>query len=72
MSGITEFAYFVELDSGIEVTVYLPRNRRYMVDLIHGILSTVHGKRVIDIGEQLQVQIVGVMEDERRIVGERI
>lgn len=25
VSGIALFAYFVELDSGIEVTVYLPR-----------------------------------------------
>ena len=66
---MTEFAYFIELESGIEVTVYLPRERRYIVDAIHGTLSTMHGKRVVDIGERLQVQIVGVMEDERRIIG---
>lgn len=49
ISGIAEFAYFVELDSGIEVTVYLPRYSRYIVDGVTGILASVRGQRVAQI-----------------------
>jgi len=72
VSGIAEFAYFVELDSGIEVTVYLPRERRYIVDSVRGVLSTTQGKRITSIGEKLQVEVTGVIQDERRIVGEQV
>lgn len=65
---MTEFAYFIELASGIEVTVYLPRERRYIIDPMEGILSTAQGKRIVQIGEKLKVEITGVMNDERRIV----
>lgn len=72
VAGIAEFAYFVELESGIEVTVYLPRERRYIIDPMEGILSTVQGKRIVQIGEKLKIEITGVMNDERRIVGELV
>jgi ribonuclease R len=72
VAGIAEFAYFVELASGIEVTVYLPRERRYIIDPIEGVLSTIQGKRIVQVGEKLKVEITGIMNDERRIVGERL
>lgn len=49
VSGIAEFAYFVELDSGIEVTVYLPRQRRYIVDGVTGILTSIQGQKIAQI-----------------------
>ena len=49
VAGIAEFAYFVELDSGIEVTVYLPRMIRYRTDDITGILTDSRGKQVVQI-----------------------
>lgn len=72
VAGIAEFAYFVELDNGIEVTIYLPRMSRYRTDDITGILSDSRGKEIAQIWQKLQIQITGVMEEERRIVGERI
>ena len=71
MAGIAEFAYFIELASGIEVTVYLPREHRYIIDPMEGILSTIQGKRIVQIGEKLKIEITGVMNDERRIVAEK-
>jgi exoribonuclease R len=71
VSGIAEFAYFVELESGIEITVYLPRYSRYIVDSVRGVVSTTQGKRIATIGEKLKIEVTGVMQDERRIVGEK-
>lgn len=72
VSGISEFAYFVELATGIEVTVYLPRNRRYMVDSVSGILASSYGKPITQIGKTLDIKITEVLMGERRIIGERI
>lgn len=45
ISGLAEFALFVELENGIETTLYLPRGR-YNIDQIEGILTTTSDKKL--------------------------
>jgi ribonuclease R len=45
ISGLAEFALFIELENGIETTLYLPRGR-YNIDQIEGILTTTSGKKL--------------------------
>lgn len=68
VSGIAEFAYFVELDIGVEITVYLPRNRRYSVDSVSGILLSSYGKPITQIGKKLDIKIIEVLMEERRVL----
>lgn len=70
VSGITEFAYFVELDNGVEATIYLPRGGRYRVDEVFGILTDTYGRKIASIGDKKEIQILDVLEQERRIIGE--
>lgn len=71
ISGLAEFALFVELENGIETTLYLPRGR-YNIDQIEGILTTTSGKKLWSIGEMVQVRIESVNMTERRVVVENV
>ena len=68
VSGLTEWAIFVELDNGIEVTCYLPRDEKYEVDLIHGTIARKQ-KIIRTIGEVVSVRIIEVNEREWRVEG---
>ena len=71
ISGLSEFALFVELENGIEATLYLPR-WRYNINSIEWILTTPSGKQLGWIGEILKVKIESVNMAERRVVIERV
>ena len=69
VNGFTDWAIFVELDNGVEVTVYLGKWRekwRYIVDSIRGTLSL--GQKILHtIGEPIRVKIIGVNTEDRRV-----
>lgn len=44
ISWLAEFALFIELENGIETTLYLPR-WKYNIDQIEGIIRTSSGKK---------------------------
>lgn len=67
ISGLSEFALFVELENGIETTLYLPRGR-YNINSIEWILTTPSGKKLGSIWEAIQVRIESVNMTERRVV----
>jgi ribonuclease R len=71
ISGLAEFALFVELENGIEATLYLPRGR-YNIDSVNGILTTMSGKKLGTIGEQVRVKVESVNMTERRVVVEKV
>lgn len=72
ISGLAEWAIFVELESGVEVTVYREKWRshgRYIVDPVHGTLSL--GQKILHtIGDELVVKVVGINAEEKRVEGE--
>lgn len=68
ISGIAEFAYFVELENGIEITIYLPRRRKYSADMITWILRDNDGKKIARIGDCIQVIIDSIDMNTRRIL----
>ncbi len=70
ISGLTEWAIFVELENGVEVTVYQPRGWvRSIIDPVTGTLS--RGNRVIyTIGDPLRVKVIGINTVEKRVEGE--
>ncbi len=72
ISGLTEWAIFVELESGVEVTSYLPKWReRYTVDPIYGTLS--QGKKIFHmIGDPVHVKVVAINSEEKRVEGQII
>jgi ribonuclease R len=67
IAWITEFAIFIELENGIEWTLYLPR-RRYRVNAIEWTLETLSGKIEHSIGDDMKVIILQVDMNERRII----
>lgn len=71
ISGLSEFALFVELENGIETTLYLPRGR-YNTNSVEWILTTPSGKKLGSIWEKIQVKIESINMAERRVVVERI
>jgi ribonuclease R len=71
ISGLAEFALFVELENGIEATLYLPRGR-YHIDSVNWVLSTPAGKQLGTIGERIRVKVESVNMVERRVVVEKI
>lgn len=48
ISGLAEFAIFVELENGIESTLYLPR-AKYQINSIEGTIHTLSGKKIATI-----------------------
>ncbi len=71
ISGLSEFALFVELENGIETTLYLPRGR-YNINTIEWVLTTSSGKKLWTIGESVQIKIASVNMAERRVIVEKI
>lgn len=71
ISGLSEFALFVELENGIETTLYLARGR-YNINAMEWILTTPSGKKLGTIGEQVQIRIESVNMAERRVIVEKI
>lgn len=71
ISGLSEFALFVELENGIETTLYLPRGR-YNINSIEWILTTPSGKKLGSIWEKVHVRIESVNMTERRVIVEKI
>ncbi len=71
ISGLAEFALFVELENGIEATLYIPRGK-YNIDSIAGVLTTTSGKKLWAIGEKIRVKVKSVNMSERRVVVERV
>ncbi len=71
ISGLAEFALFVELENGIEATLYLPRGR-YNIDSVNWVLTTTSGKQLGAIGERIRVKVESVNMAERRVVIERV
>ena len=71
ISGLAEFALFVELENGIEATLYLPRGR-YNIDSVSWVLTDPSGKRLGTIGEKIRVKLESVNMTERRVVIERV
>jgi ribonuclease R len=67
ISGLSEFALFVELENGIETTLYLPRGR-YNINSIEWVLTTPSGKKLWSIWEKIQIKIENVNMTERRVV----
>jgi ribonuclease R len=70
VSGLSEFAIFIELENSIEVTVYLPRGKKYTPGNLDGHLYDVNGKILHSLGEKVSVRILDVLQSERRVVGE--
>jgi ribonuclease R len=56
ISSMAEFAVFIELENGIEATLYLPR-RRHIVNRIDGTLETESGKILYRIGERMSIRV---------------
>lgn len=71
ISGLSEFALFVELENGIETTLYLPR-WRYHINSIEWILTNPSGKQLGRIGEKLRVKVENVNMTERRVLVTRL
>lgn len=71
ISGLAEFALFVELENGIEATLYIPRGK-YNIDSIAGVLTTPGGKTLGTIGEQIRVKVESVNMAERRVIVEKV
>ncbi len=69
---MAEFAYFVELENGIEVTIYLPRHTRVSINVLTGSILNTHGKILHTIGEKVKIMVTEVNMDDRRILGKRI
>lgn len=71
VSGIANFAYFVELSNGIECSIELPY-KQYTVDEALGVLKAKNGKTVLSIGQKIHVCIEKVDMIEKRIIGKSI
>ncbi len=71
ISWLAEFALFIELENGIETTLYLPR-WKYNIDQIEGIIRTSSGKKIGTIGEIIQIKIKEVNMIDRRVIVEKI
>jgi ribonuclease R len=71
VSSMAEFAVFIELENGIEATLYLPR-RRHIVNRIDGTLETESGKILYRIGERMSVRVERINMWERRIIVEKV
>lgn len=67
ISGITEYALYVELPSGVEGTIFLPRKKLF-VNPVTGSLENAHGKELYRIGQALSVVVDGVNMEEKRII----
>jgi ribonuclease R len=67
ISSVTDFAIFIELDNGVEGTLYLPK-KRYILNQVIWSLETMEGKELYKIGEDIRVKIDRVDTDEKRIV----
>jgi ribonuclease R len=67
ISGLAEFAIFVELENGIESTLYLPR-AKYQINSIEGTIHTLSGKKIASIWEKINVTIDTINMSERRVV----
>ena len=72
VSGLSEFALFVELENSIEVTVYLPRGKKYTAGALDGHLYDARGKIVATLGDHVSVCISEVLQSERRVVAEMV
>jgi exoribonuclease R len=71
ISGLSEFALFIEIEIWIEVTLYLPRGDHH-INQIEWVLTSSKWKIIATIWDTLAVKIDSVNMSERRIVGIRI
>lgn len=55
---------FIELDIGIEVTVYLPRFHKFQIDEITGAIIDRNQKIIYKIGDQKTVKIIKIKSEE--------
>lgn len=69
VSGLSEFALFIELENGIEWTLYLPR-KRFHINQIQWTLETEEWNILYQIGDDIVVTIERVDMNERRIIVE--
>ncbi len=67
ISGITEFAIFIELENGIEGTMYIPK-RKYILNPVLGTLEDSTGRMIYKIGEEIKIQVTQIDMKERRII----
>lgn len=72
VSGIVAWGFFVELENGVEVTVFFPKSVRVTADLAEGILTNSQGKILARVGEKKCVKITKILKQESRIVAEVI
>ena len=70
ISSIIEWWVFVELENGIEVTVYFDKKHKYQVDSITGSIIDKNQKIIHKIGENITVVIKKI--EEKRIIAEII
>lgn len=68
ISGITEWWVFIELENGIEVTVYLPRKHQLQLDENSWSLINNKQEKILQIGEIKEVTILKILEEEWRIL----
>jgi exoribonuclease R len=71
ISGFSPFAIFVELENGIEGTLYLSREKRYTPYEKDGTLRDTSNKIIATLGESLSVKVIEVDNQKKRIVVER-
>jgi len=71
ISGFSPFALFVELENGIEGTLYLEREKRYIPYEKDGTLRDTSNTVIARIGQSLSVRVVEVDNEKKRIVVER-
>ncbi len=71
ISGLSEFALFIEIEIWIEVTLYLPRGD-YHINQIEWVLTSGKWKIIATIWDTLEVKIDSLNMSERRIVAVKI
>ncbi|MBP9812318.1 S1 RNA-binding domain-containing protein, partial [Candidatus Gracilibacteria bacterium] len=69
ISGVTESNIYVELDNGVEGSIYLSvkGSPKGTIDMARGSLRDISGKEIYRIGEKIQVKIASVDMEARRI-----
>lgn len=68
ISGVTESNIYVELDTGVEGSIFLgTKQKNLKLDPLRGSLKDPTGKEVYRIGESIDIEIVSVDMESRRI-----
>ncbi len=67
VSWVTDFAVFVELQNGIEWTLYLPR-KRFQINQLDGSISDGNNAVLYRIGDAIKARVEEVNMNEKRII----